>query len=88
MEHQGIPTKIYETYGMTETVTHIAARRINSKKSRKKQLPFKVLHNITVAQDDRNCLIIKAPSVAEEVIITNDVVELVTYKKFFLARKN
>ena len=39
---QGIPTKIYETYGMTETVTHIAARRINSKKSRKKALPLKV----------------------------------------------
>lgn len=80
---QGIPTKIYETYGMTETVTHIAARRINSKKSRKKQLPFKVLNNVTVAQDDRNCLVIKAPMVADETIVTNDVVELVTYKKFF-----
>lgn len=80
---QGIPTKIYETYGMTETVTHIAARRINSKKSRKKDLPFKVLNNVTVSQDDRNCLVIKAPMVSDETIVTNDVVELVTYKKFF-----
>jgi len=80
---QGIPTKIYETYGMTETVTHIAARRINSKKSQKKQLPFKVLPNISVGQDKRNCLIIKAPLVNENPIVTNDVVELLTYKKFY-----
>ncbi|MBW2962046.1 AMP-binding protein [Mesonia aestuariivivens] len=80
---QGIPTKIYETYGMTETVTHIAARRINSKKSRKKKLPFKVLANVTVAQDDRNCLTIKAPLVSDQLVVTNDVVELITYKKFF-----
>ncbi|WP_378187777.1 AMP-binding protein [Aquimarina sp. W85] len=33
---QSCDTKIYETYGMTETVSHIAARRINGKKKRKK----------------------------------------------------
>ncbi|PZD77253.1 AMP-binding protein [Mesonia sp. K7] len=80
---QGCPTKIYETYGMTETVSHIAARRINSKKSKKKELPFKVLPNVTVSQDERNCLVIKAPGVNKNSLVTNDVVELVTYKKFF-----
>jgi len=29
---QGIPTKVFEVYGMTETISHIAARRLNPKK--------------------------------------------------------
>ncbi|MHA7057325.1 AMP-binding protein [Aquimarina sp. M1] len=80
---QGIKTKVFETYGMTETVTHIAARRINPKKKDKKEAKyFKALPNITLNTDERNCLIIKAPQLNEETIITNDVVELKTYKKF------
>ncbi len=80
---QGIKTKVYETYGMTETVSHIAARRINPKKKDKKDTGFfKALPNITLSTDDRNCLIIKAPQLNEEIIVTNDVIELKTYKKF------
>ncbi|MGY3794732.1 AMP-binding protein [uncultured Aquimarina sp.] len=80
---QGVKTKIFETYGMTETITHIAARRVNPKKKDKKDAKyFKALPNITLAKDDRNCLVIKAPQLNEETIITNDVVELKTYKKF------
>ncbi|KAA1245472.1 AMP-binding protein [Aquimarina sp. RZ0] len=80
---QGSKTKIFETYGMTETVTHIAARRINPKKKDKKDARFfKALPNITLSTDDRNCLIIKAPQLNDETIVTNDVVELKTYKKF------
>ncbi|MFD2562225.1 AMP-binding protein [Aquimarina rubra] len=80
---QGIKTKIFETYGMTETVTHIAARRINPKKKDKKDAKyFRALPNITLSIDERNCLMIKAPQLNEETIITNDVVELKTYKRF------
>ncbi len=80
---QGVKTKIFETYGMTETVSHIAARRINPKKKDKKDAHFfKALPNITLSTDDRNCLIIKAPLLNDETIITNDVVALKTYKKF------
>jgi len=68
---------------MTETVTHIAARRVNSKKSKKKEIPFKVLPNVSVGVDERNCLVIKAPGVSNNLISTNDVVVLETYKKFF-----
>lgn len=79
----GIKTKVFETYGMTETVTHIAARRVNPKKKDKKDAKyFKALPNITLAKDERNCLIIKAPQLNEETLITNDVIELKTYKKF------
>ncbi len=80
---QGIKTKVFETYGMTETVTHIAARRINPRKKDKKDFKFfKALPNISLSTDERNCLVIKAPQLNEETIITNDVVELKTYKKF------
>lgn len=79
---QGIETKVYETYGMTETVSHIAAKRVNSKKSKRIFVPFKVFPNVSISKDERGCLVINAPKVAEGTIITNDIVELLTYKKF------
>ncbi|MFD1095342.1 AMP-binding protein [Salegentibacter chungangensis] len=75
-------TKVYETYGMTETVTHIAAKRLNPVQKKKKPRPFKVLPNINISQDERGCLVIKAPKLADKEIVTNDVVEILTYKKF------
>jgi len=75
-------TKIYETYGMTETVSHIAARRVNSKKRDFEDSFFKALPNIILSVDSRNCLEIKAPSVANNKIITNDIVKLISHKKF------
>jgi len=77
-----VDAKIYETYGMTETCSHIAARRLNPIKNKNLEKVFKLLPNISIAQDDRGCLIIKAPNVLDEEIITNDVVEIITYKKF------
>lgn len=80
---QGIKTKVFETYGMTETVSHIAARRINPKKKDKKEGKFfKALPNITLSTDQRNCLVIKAPQLSDHEVVTNDVVDLKTYKKF------
>jgi len=79
---QEVSTKIYETYGMTETVTHIAARRVNPKKKKEQPVPFKTLSNVTVTQDERGCLVIKAPKVSSDPVITNDLVALCTFKKF------
>ncbi len=79
---QGLPTKIYETYGMTETVTHIAARRVNPKKPKETTIPFKTLSKVTVSVDDRSCLVIKAPAVSSDPVVTNDIVKLETFKKF------
>ncbi|MFV5689846.1 AMP-binding protein [Flavobacterium sp. ZT3R25] len=73
-------TKGYETYGMTETITHIAAKKIGEK-------AFSVLPDIKISQDDRNCLVIDAPKISEETIVTNDLVELVNENEFvFLGR--
>ncbi len=75
-------TKVYETYGMTETVSHIAVRRINSKKRTFEESYFKALPQIGLSVDYRNCLVIKALSVAKEEVTTNDVIELFSNKKF------
>jgi len=81
---QGIPTKVYETFGMTETVSHIAARKINNRKSGKLETgPFKALPKVSVSADEHNRLIIKAPQLLDDPILTNDVVEIESYKKFF-----
>ncbi|MEO8234111.1 MAG: AMP-binding protein [Flavobacterium sp.] len=66
---------IFETYSMTETVTHIAAKRVGEKS-------FTILPNISISQDDRNCLVISAPNLNPENIVTNDVVELVSDNQF------
>lgn len=81
---QDTETAIYETYGMTETISHIAIRRINPKKETDSTRPFKALKNVSVSQDERGCLVIKAPKVSTDPVITNDVVELLSYKKFVL----
>ncbi len=75
-----LPTEVYETYGMTETITHIAARKLGEK-------AFTVLPYVTISYDDRNCLVIHAPRISDDVIITNDIVELVNENQFiFLGR--
>ncbi|MFV8376053.1 AMP-binding protein [Flavobacterium sp. LB1P71] len=75
-----LSTKGYETYGMTETITHIAAKKIGEK-------AFTVLPNIKISRDDRNCLVINAPKISEETIVTNDLVELINENEFvFLGR--
>ena len=76
--------KIYETYGMTETLTHVATRRLNPKdKNADGVKPFKALPKVSFETTDDDCLIIKAPNILDEPIQTNDVVELVTFKKFY-----
>jgi O-succinylbenzoic acid--CoA ligase len=67
---------VYETYGMTETVTHIAA------KSRRTFRFF--LSNIKVSQNEMNCLVIDAPKISHEQIVTNDLVELINDHQFIL----
>ena len=75
-----LSTECYETFGMTEAVSHIAAKKIGEK-------AFTALPHISISQDERNCLIITAPEVTENPIVTNDLVELVGDNQFiFLGR--
>lgn len=71
----------YETYGMTETVTHIALKQLQSKHHKAKMF-FKALPNVSFKKDERHCLVINAPEVSETKLITNDIVALKSKTKF------
>lgn len=72
---QNMNSEIYETYGMTETITHIAARKINEE-------TFKVLPSIKIYKDSRDCLVVSAPSIVNDDVITNDIIELISQNEF------
>lgn len=80
---QNAPCEIYETFGMTETITHIATRPINNLKG-KALPPFTAMEDIIIKTDDRNCLVVIAHHLNEEQIITNDVVKMHSENSFEL----
>ncbi|UAM99322.1 AMP-binding protein [Polaribacter litorisediminis] len=83
---QTVSTDVFATYGMTETITHIAVKKLNHFASLHGKMMiqsyYQTLPNITIYKDDRNCLVIDAPKVAEEIVFTNDVVELISDRHF------
>ena len=64
-------SSIYETFGMTETVSHIAVKNISQSSTF-----FEVLPSVSIGVDARNCLTINAPHLVSTPIQTNDVVKL------------
>lgn len=81
---QDVKTKIYETYGMTETITHIAARPLNHLSTSTTPEPFTTFPNVALETDDRGCLVISAHYLNVDHIVTNDVVELISKNQFNL----
>ena len=69
---------IYETYGMTETITHIAARNLSIGEKE-----FTTLPGIEIGKRD-NCLFIKPNHLSIEMVQTNDIVELTDKNKFLI----
>ncbi|MCS6821128.1 MAG: AMP-binding protein [Microscillaceae bacterium] len=81
---QNLQVPVYQSYSMTETVSHIALQLLNTPQ---KQPYFQTLPNINIAQDERNCLIIEGEVTNYQKIITNDIVQLLDKDKFiFLGR--
>ena len=78
-ELQEKETEVFATYGMTETITHIAIRRING--FAKSEI-FTALPEVIFSIDKRGCLVIDAPKVSDEIVVTNDLVELVSPLSF------
>ena len=76
---QSVPTDCFSTYGMTETITHIAVRRLNGPARSER---YHALPDVKFSQDDRGCLLISAPKIADEIIVTNDLVELASPSSF------
>lgn len=83
---QDVSTEIFATYGMTETITHIAVKKLNNFSKTSHVLKtcevYKTLPNVKIYIDERNCLVIKAEKIANEFIITNDVVQLISDTQF------
>ncbi|MFM7856476.1 MAG: AMP-binding protein [Flammeovirgaceae bacterium] len=75
---QPFTTQFYETFGMTETLSHIALKKINGPA---RSDYFKILPGVHIRQDERACLCITAPHLQHE-IITNDVVEMKNLEEF------
>ncbi len=70
-----LPENFYETYGMTETVSHVALKKIDEEF-------FHAMPGVSFSTDERNCLQIEAPDIIEENLCTNDIVYLENDKQF------
>lgn len=68
--HEGA---VYASYGMTETLSHIALRRLNGAEA---SANYTALSGVSLAQDEEGCLIITAPHLGIQNMQTNDLVEL------------
>ena len=72
---QQFPNAVWSTYGMTETLSHIALRRISGENS---SLWYSPLEGVDVSLSSDSCLEIYAPQVNPEKLHTNDIAELRT----------
>lgn len=78
-ELKALPCNCYATYGMTETLSHVALQKLNGSNA---QDHFEALPGIALSQDDRGCLVIHASHISDKPIVTNDLVEFVTSSTF------
>lgn len=71
-------SEIYETYGMTETLTHVALRQI----SPVSETTFHCLPGITVSSGEENCLVFHGKSLPVNPVITNDIGDTISPNEF------
>lgn len=71
---QALTAPVYHTYGMTETATHVALRRLNGPDA---SPFFQPLPGAEIDVDDRGCLRVKGPMTLDQWLQTNDAVELI-----------
>ena len=79
------PHHVWSTYGMTETLSHIALRRLNGPDASDWYTPFP---SVKVSLNADDCLVIDAPLVCAERLVTNDIVELSEGRFRILGRKD
>lgn len=76
---QTIIAPVYSTYGMTETVSHIALRKLNGPE---RSEVYTALEGVQLGTDERGCLHITAPCTNNQLQQTNDCVELMSPTSF------
>ena len=74
-----IPTNCFATYGMTETITHIAIKALNGPQASKH---YHALEKVTFKEDERGCLVIQAEHLDIDALVTNDRVKLINDQTF------
>ena len=79
------PHHVWSTYGMTETLSHIALRKLNGPDASDCYTPFP---SVKVSLNDEGCLVIDAPEVCSEHLVTNDIAELSATGFRILGRKD
>lgn len=68
-----LPGEVYATYGMTETLSHIALRRLNGVQASSHYRPFS---SVKLSLSAEETLVIEAPLVCDETLTTNDVAKI------------
>ena len=82
---KSFPHHVWSTYGMTETLSHIALRKLNGAEASDYYTPFP---SVKVSLNDESCLVIDAPEVCSERLVTNDIAELSEGRFRILGRKD
>ena len=72
-ELRGFPNVVWSTYGMTETLSHIALRRLSGAEASEWYEPF---DGVGVTTNADGCLVIDAPAVCAQPLVTNDIAEI------------
>jgi o-succinylbenzoate---CoA ligase len=70
---QKLQVPVYQSYGMTETVSHVALRRVNGPERAEE---YQILDGIDFGIDGRGCLWVRGAVTNFNTIQTNDLVEL------------
>ena len=70
---RGFPNAVWSTYGMTETLSHIALRRLSGAEASEWYEPF---DGVGVTTNADGCLVIDAPAVCAHPLVTNDIAEI------------
>lgn len=85
-ELAGFPNRVWSTYGMTETLSHIALRRLSGPEATEWYTP---LPGVSLSLTADSCLVIDAPAVHDGRLVTNDIAEMAPDGRFkILGRKD
>lgn len=85
-ELAGFPNRVWSTYGMTETLSHIALRRLSGPGATEWYTP---MAGVSLSLTADSCLVIDAPAVHDGRLVTNDIAEMAPDGRFkILGRKD
>ena len=83
---RNLSNAVYSTYGMTETLSHIALRRLNGAAASDRYYPFS---SVELFLSSENTLMINAPLVCDDTLQTNDIARIYPDGSFtILGRKD